>query len=483
MTADVAIIGAGPAALAAADVLAPYSLRLVLVDEQISPGGQIYRQPPRELATGDWRPEKIYSKGRALIARVSGHKGFEWKLGTTALGIVENHGRESSAISGRYSVLLEAPDGAERLSADLVLLATGCYDMPMTFPGASLPGVMAAGGIQIFIKTRQIVPGHRFVFFGTHPLQLIVADQVIRAGGDVVEVIFPQTHSQLLRACVSPGLLAGPFGNLTYFAGVLARLVSKGVRIRFGETVVRALGKAQLEAVAIAQVNSPDGPDSRVVREIPCDRLGVCLGFLAATELARQVGARPRWCGAGGGWVICHDEWMQTDRAGIFVAGEVTGIGGADMALQQGRLAALGMLRARGLLDEGRASSAASRIRRRLRRLERFARVLRRVSDPTTLHSEACPPPDSILCKCEDITVGEFLEFLRANPAVTTAKSAKLGCRVGMGLCQGRYCHYAVTRLMGRILARPESAIGPFTAQWPVKPVRIATLIKAQWDD
>ena len=500
MKTDIAIVGAGPAALAAADVLASFAVDVTLIDEQPAAGGQIFRQPPARFRVTRWLPERIYRPGKALLARVSASERLHWKFGTTVLGVAENRRASVSALSLAgadasarrlsaasaseagasalaYSLTLAGRGAIERLDAEQVLVAPGCYDMPVCFPGSTLPGVMAAGGIQAFVKSQQLIPGGRFVFVGTHPLQLIAADQIRRAGGDVAEVIFAQGFTRFIRASASLDML-GHAGKLAYIAGVLARLRSAGVSVRFGETIVAASGESSLSAVTVARVGASGAIERDSRRQIRCDRLGLCFGFLASSELARQAGVRHRWLGDGGGWVSECDEWMGTNKPGLFVAGEITGVAGADAAMEAGRLAAYGLLRERGLLAPQAAERMAAPIRRRLRRFKNFARRLRAMSDPGWPLLEQMLTADTVVCKCEEVTAGALADFLAKNPAARNANAVKLGCRVGMGLCQGRYCNYYLAQLLARRAGLTPADVGPFTAQWPAKPVRIGSIAR-----
>lgn len=471
MKTDIAIVGAGPAALAAADVLAPFALDVTLIDEQPRAGGQIFRQPPGRFRVASWLPERIYRPGKALLARVSARDNLQWKFGTTVLGVLENRGQLA------YSLTLGGNGKVERLDAGQVLIASGCYDMPVHFPGSTLPGVMAAGGIQAFVKSQQLVPGERFVFVGTHPLQLIVAHQIHRAGGEVAEVVFAQSFARFIHSCASLDVLSQA-GKLGYIAGVLARLRAAGVSVRFGETIIAASGAESLEAVTLAPVRASGQINRDSRREVRCDRLGLCFGFLSSSELARQVGVRHRWLSDGGGWVSECDEWMGTNKPGVFVAGEIIGVAGVDAAMEAGRLAAFGLLRERGLLEAREAERVAEPVRRRLQRLQKFARRLRAMSDPGWPLLQQMLTADSIVCKCEEVTAEALADFLTKNPVVRGANAMKLGCRVGMGLCQGRYCNYYATQLLAQRSGLGPADVGSFTAQWPAKPVRIGSIVR-----
>src|SRR5690606_19372457 len=103
-------------------------------------------------------------------------------------------------------------------------------------------------------------------------------------------------------------------------ARILLRLRRAGVPVLFDRTIRAAEGAAKVEAAAIAHA------DGRDAGRIPCDRIGVCYGFLPSSELARQAGTEARW---DDGWVVPHDGRMRTTVPGLYVAGEITGVAGA----------------------------------------------------------------------------------------------------------------------------------------------------------
>jgi hypothetical protein len=383
----------------------------------------------------------------------------------------------TNSAAGRFTLLVNGITGTRTLMADEVLIAPGCYDLPVIFPGWNLPGVMATGGIQAFVKSQQFVPGKRFLFVGSHPLQLVVADQILQAGGEVAGVLFAQSYTRVFELLKSPAVLLQNPGKFAQMVATLRRLRSAGVPIRFRQTLLQANGEEYLRNVSTA----PIGPDGVIRKdaatEIDCDRLGVCFSFLASAELARQCGADCTWDAARGGWIARHDEWMCSSVPGIYLAGEITGVAGAEVAAEEGRLAGIGCAVALGKISTSRARELSRAPRRQLRRLTRFASVLSKLSWPGMALLDQLVSEPETLCKCEEVTVGTFLNLLKENPHIATASSAKLLSRVGMGLCQGRYCHFALTRLMARHLGMPEGEIGNFTSRFPARPVEISHLV------
>lgn len=480
MRTDFAIVGAGPAGMAAAEAAADYGVHVTLIDEQPTPGGQFLRQPPVGWKVAGWLDGAAYRDGKRLLGRVSADRRPEWFMQTSVAGVFV--AEEGSNDDGRFTLLLEAggDGGTRRLEAGAVLIAAGCFDLPVVFPGWNLPGVMATGGIQAFVKSQQFVPGKRFLFAGSHPLQLVVADQILAAGGSVAGVLFSQSRRRALELLRHPAVMLRASDKLAETAALLRRLSKAGVPVRFGQTVLQANGENKLESVTTVPVG-PDGRfDRAAVEDIDCDRLGVCFGFLSSSELARQAGVACRWEPSRGGWIAEHDDTMASSVAGIYVAGETTGVAGSDVAALEGRIAGLAAAVELGRLDAERARSLMRIPRRRLRQSNRFAGLLAALSWPGHTLFDQLMTDEATLCKCEEVKVGTLRHHLEQNPGMTTASAVKLLSRVGMGLCQGRYCHFALTRLMAGHLGIAEDGIGGFTARFPAKPLAIDSLIRSE---
>jgi len=84
--------------------------------------------------------------------------------------------------------------------------------------------------------------------------------------------------------------------------------------------------------------------------------------------------------------------------------------------------------------------------------------------------------PETVVCRCEEVTAQEVNQFLDAHPYVTDINSIKLACRTGMGMCQGRYCQHTVAQMLASRLGRGIDQVGIYKAQAPVKPVPVAAL-------
>jgi thioredoxin reductase len=443
---DVAIIGGGPAGQAAALQLAALPCSITVLDEQPAPGGQILRQPAVGLPVGEGGD---YPELRAQLQRFR-DLDPDWRGGRSVLGIERT--------GDGFRLIVAGPEGIERLAARKVLVAAGCQDLAVPLPGWTLPGVMAAGGLQAFLKGQKLVPGRRIALAGTHPLMLLIAEQIVAAGGEVAAVAFAQPIGDMLRSGLSnaaAGLRGG--SNLAMAGAAVARLHKAGVPVLTGARLLEIDGDDCVRAVQI------EGRGSRA-----CDAVGLCFGFVPQADLVRAAGVHMRPAGAAGGWAAVVDPWMQTSLTGLYAAGETTGVAGAPAAATGGALAGLAIAQGLGLASAREAARRAAALRRRHRRQLDFAQLLDRFADPSRWWPDV--RPETLACRCENVPF-EALE--RALDQVRTADAAKLMTRCGMGLCQGRNCEPTLLRLLE---ARGCRADPGFAARFPARPVPIGDL-------
>jgi len=432
---ELAVIGAGPAGLAAALAAADAGVSVVLLDGAPEAGGQFYRQTARRLHAR--RPQRLYhawSTWEKLRDRLNEHRS----TGLIAF-LADRHVWHVEATGAGFAVhALLGPEQqtSETVTADALVLATGGYERVLPFPGWTLPGVLTAGGAQAMLKAGLVLPGARAVVAGTGPLLLPVAAGLAAAGTRVAglyDCADPRAFARHASA-----LAANP-DKLVEGAAYAAGLARHGVRIRLRHTIVRAHGRDRLEAVV---VSGPHG----VERRIECDTLAVSHGMLPHTEIAQTLGAALTDAGA-----VAVDEEQCTDIPGLWAAGETTGIGGAALSLAEGAIA--GRSAAAGLRGTARSSSPSSpadvdavRTRRRLRA---FAEVIGAVYAPPPASAWAARIDDeTVLCRCEEVTAASVREAV-SELGATDLRTVKLLTRAGMGWCQGRVCGPGVAGVSG----------------------------------
>ncbi|MFI1710909.1 FAD-dependent oxidoreductase [Streptomyces griseoruber] len=443
-----AVIGAGPAGLAATLAAAGRGVRVVLVDSAAEPGGQFYRQPARGL--GARRPKALHHQWRTwrrlrtgLDARLAA--GQVTYLSERHVWCVE---RESSDFTV-HALLGPEQRESVALRADGVLLATGGYERVLPFPGWTLPGVVTAGGAQALLKGGLVLPGRTVVVAGTGPLLLPVATGLAAAGAKVaalVESADPRAFAHRARS------LVGAPAKLVEGAGHAARLGWHGVPVRVRHTVLEAHGTERLESVTISALDSEGRPVPGSERRVLCDTLAVSHGLLPHTDLADGLG-----CGLDG-VTVRVDEEQRADVPGVWAAGEATGIGGAALSLAEGHIAGRSAAaRLRGTTPDPGAWASAARTRTRLRA---FFAALDGAYAPAA-HWVERVTDGTVVCRCEEVTAGAVRAAVGSLGA-GDLRTVKLLTRAGMGWCQGRMCEPGVAGVAGcapaparRLLARP----------------------------
>lgn len=394
--ADLAVVGAGPAGIAAVVAATRAGRRVALLDAGLTPGGQIWRHAPGKAAPGE---------ARQWIDRLT-NSSFVGLYGTS---VVDLHRADRG--SG-FTLLAERATTACRVDARAVVLATGARERFLPFKGWTLPGVFGVGGAQALLKMGTTVAGKRVVVAGSGPLLLPVAASLSRAGARLALVAEQAAPAAVRRFAISlwrrPDLLRRAVGYRAAFART---------RYATGTWVTAAEGDTQVERVVVT--------DGRRSRTIACDLLCVAYGLVPNTELARLAG-----CVIDRG-VVAVDELQQTSVPGIYCAGEPTGIGGVDVALVEGQIAGSA---ATGITGLDRLFASRSRLRRDAARMEH-------TFVPRDELRVACTD-DTIVCRCEDVSRGAL------DPAWST-RQAKLYTRAGMGPCQGRICGAALEFLFG----------------------------------
>ncbi len=442
---DVAVVGGGPAGMAAAVAARASGASVVLVDEYAAPGGQIWRRAFSEI--GDVAPASLPRDGRELCRRLASSGATV--LSGTSVWAACPPSRPHDGAGPLHTLLVTGPEGETgRILARSVVLATGAYDRPLAFPGWTLPGVLTAGGAQALAKGQGVLPGRRVLLAGSGPFLLPVAKQLRLGGAQVVAVVEATRRREWLAA--APRMAAHP-GKLGAYLGYRARMPTTA--FIWGHVLVRVDGEDAVDRATIAAANDDWSPRRGSEREFEVDAVCTAYGFLPSTDLARTFG-----CELAGD-AVAHDQDMQTTVKGVFVAGEASGIGGADMAVIEGELA--------GACAADLAADVDS-LRRRRSRATSFATILEDLFGRRP-GLAALADADTVLCRCEDVTAGEVDAAGAASPA-----ALKIMTRCGQGPCQGRVCE----RMIAERLGTPAR----FNARAPVRPIPLGALIDAATD-
>jgi thioredoxin reductase len=457
---DLAIIGAGPAGLAAALAASRAGARVTIVDEYVKPGGQYFRQPQAQFQKVNAAIlGKSYAAGRALIAEVAREPNIAIRTGTLVWGAFD-----------RGILELEHGDRCERLASELLIVATGAYERPIPFPGWTLPGVMTAGAAQTLLKAQFVLPGRRIIMSGSGPFQLPVSTQLLKAGAQILEILEALPARAFFRPFPQPWQ---HLDKLWEARGYAATLLARRVPIRFGQAVVEARGDGQVEEAVVARLDGHGRPLAAGRRIVAVDAVLVNNGFIPSLQIPRLLGCETQWDEAGACWVTTCDTDQRSTVATIFVAGEVTGIAGHRAALAEGAIAGLNAAADLGLLPAPERARLLVRPLRARARHQAFADHLKRSFAPRAGLYDMIAA-DTVVCRCEEVTAAA-IQAVAAEWA-GSLRAVKQCTRAGMGQCQGRLCEANVARLVASASGRALQTIGRDTARQQVKPVSLNAL-------
>jgi len=450
----VAVIGAGPAGLRAAQALAEAGLRPVLIDESPEPGGQIYRKPPAPLRTlrsrralygGDWRRAQALDD---MLAALQGR--IELRMET----LVWN----AQARDTGFRLFLRGPDGGDAvLDVSALVLATGAMDRILPVPGWTAPGVWSLGGAQVMLKAQAQVVGKRPVFAGSGPLLYLVAWQYAKAGAVPAAVVDAARFSDKLRAL--PCMLARP------------SLLLQGARMALA---LRRLGVPVLEGAHAERITAaPEGLTLHWRRkgrsgQVQGDAIALGHGLKPERQLADLLGCKAQYDARAGQWRVQTDADGRASVPGLYLAGDMVAITGAHAAEYAGELAARALLRDRGLPDPAPASRPLA-LRGALALQHRFRRGLE-TAFPFPEDRIQALPDETMVCRCEGITAGDLRRAI-ADWQPTDINRLKALTRCGMGRCQSRLCGEVAAGLLAAETGMDRAQAGSLRGQAPVKPL------------
>jgi len=453
---DIAVVGAGPAGLSAALAAANAGARAVVLDEYPEPGGQFYKQLPAEFSVPDRKQlDDDYTKGDALLAAVR-KAGVTLSNETLVWGAFE---------PGELSVMRRGEGGS--VKARKIVVASGAFERAVAFPGWDLPGVMTPGGAQTLVKNQQQLPGKRIVLAGSGPFLLPVAKTLIGAGANIAAIYEATRPREWTRHALR---LWGHWDRIAEGLRYRRVLSEAGLSIQFGRIVVRAEGAEAVERAVVMDCDGEGRPIAGTEHVESCDTLCVGYGFIPSVQLTRLLGCEHRHDALRGGWVPAHGDDMQTSVPGVFVAGEVAGIGGAYAAIAEGWLAGLSAAHELGCTVRTTALHSARRERAARRRFGDLVNAVFALK-PGVFDQIA---DDTLVCRCEEVTAGEIR-------AAVASWGAHVSCikgvtRCGMGYCQGRICGSLLEELTARAAGGARADVGSLSVRPPLKPVRVSEL-------
>ena len=293
-TCDVAVIGGGPAGLAAAlGARRAGAGKVLLVERERTIGGIL---------------NQCVHDGFGLFLYKETISGPEY-----AERLAEDVAREPISVETGAMVLDLSPGRVLRINsragyrlvqAGAVVLAMGCRERTremIEIPGTRPAGVFTAGSAQNLVNLQNLRVGNAAVILGSGDIGLIMARRLVFEGVAV----------------------RGVFEILPWVSGlernVRQCLMDFAIPLELRSTVVEIRGRDRVDSVVVAKVDDALAPVAGTEKVIPCDTLLLSVGLIPENELAKRAGIK--LSPLTGGAVV--DESLMTSAAGVFSCGNV----------------------------------------------------------------------------------------------------------------------------------------------------------------
>ncbi len=442
----VAVVGAGPAGLAAAVCAADGGLTVALIDAGARPGGQYWRHPAPALGADEHSGHHDWRTFAALRARLQAHVDADRirYLPRTQVALLDPGTPFLLHLTPATDDAVQVPD---IVAATDLILCPGGYDRQLPVPGWDLPGVMAAGGVQALLKGSRTLPGKRAVIAGTGPFLLPVATAFAAAGGIVAAVCEANSPARWTRQAHRAAQVPTKGWEALEYVAAFAR---HKIPYRARTVVTRVLGDQEVRGAVLAKTDSTGQVLPGTSREVAADLVAFGWGFTPSLELPLSAGAATR-LDADGSLVVVVDNHQRTTAEHVRAAGEATGVGGAALALLEGELAA------RSLVAEvtGQLLRDGS-LRRRIGRLRAFAHAVHAVH-PIPSNWTQWLTDETLVCRCEEVPAGAVRDAVE-NLGAADPRTVRSLTRVGMGWCQGRICASACACIVAGLTGEAPTA-------------------------
>lgn len=460
---QIAVIGGGPAGMTAAAMAAQAGANVLLVDERSQLGGQYFKQP---LAAGDLRPsdfdDRQYEGGRQLIGRFMA-SGARLMSSARVVGVYEP-----------LDLVVEVGSGTRLVRPQVLIVATGAFEVSYPFDGWTLPGVMTTGAAQTLLRSYRVLPGRRILVAGNGPLNFQFATELLKSGADVVAVIEAAPRPGLTAAGAFTGMMKTDASLAITGLKYLLFLARRGVPLVHGHRIAHVDAKGRGDRPRLlATVECLSGLGS-AAREFEVDAVCLGYGFRPSNEVLRALGClhnmNPKTCALE----TERDVDCGTSRENVLAVGDCSGLVGAAAAQAEGIVAAATALGKLGIPMPVGYRKVLDAARARRRRQAGFQQSLWKLFQPAgSLFANL--DDRATVCRCEGLSMADLNAAMSSLPEATLAGIKRL-TRIGMGRCQGRYCGTTLERIFA---GRKESALDEddlWAPRPPIGQTRVADL-------
>jgi NADPH-dependent 2,4-dienoyl-CoA reductase/sulfur reductase-like enzyme len=459
---DVVIVGSGFSGIVAAGMLAEHGLSVLMVDENLHIGGQLLRKIPDHLGEfPSYSPGYVKKIGFEFVENVK-QKKITIMNRTCLVGIYPGN---RLMMETRRNTILD-------ISGDVLLFATGARERYLPFKGWTLPGVYSTGMVQVSMKSSGVMPAKTMLVGGSGLFLFSVAYEFLKNKGKVLAVL---EHTPMMEKIKLLPQLFHQFSKFAEGGMFLSKLFFSGVPVRYRRKIVEARGNGALEEVVVGKLDTGGKLKQGSEKIYKTEALAVGYGFVPNIEGPQLAGCELEYAEDLSGWIVKVDDALETSIDNILAAGEITGVGGALKSLDEGKIAALTILKKFEKIDEEEYQRKLTKLTKRRKHHLKFAHYfnsLYRYSPGALLDI----PDDTIVCRCEDITIGDIKKGIHCG--YDSPKALKSGMRVSMGNCQGRTCGPMVYDVISAMTGRDLETTGLFNVRPPLKPVSVEALAR-----
>ncbi len=292
---DVAVIGGGPAGMAAAcSAYENGAEKIIVIERDREPGGILNQCIHSGFGLHYFKEELTGPEYAGRFEEMLGKTGARLMLDTMVLKVTQN--REIHMMNPR--------EGYSVISAGAVVLAMGCRERTrgaIGIPGTRPSGVFTAGAAQRYVNIEGFMVGRRAVILGSGDIGLIMARRLTLEGAEVLACIEIMPYSNGLAR------------------NIVQCLEDYGIPLYLSHTITEIMGKNRVEAVKVQRVDESLKPIPGTEMIFNCDTVLLSVGLIPENELTKEAGIKidPR---TKGPFVF---ENMETSAAGIFACGNV----------------------------------------------------------------------------------------------------------------------------------------------------------------
>lgn len=442
---DLTIIGTGPAGMSAAIIASRLGASVLVLDEKAQAGGQIYRNVQNSPLENSAALGKDYTAGKTLVDQF------------TACSAEKQWSANVWHVGDNGEILFSQQQQTYRVTSREILVSCGAMERPFPISGWHLKGVMTAGSAQVMLKSNALVYDDA-IFVGTGPLLYLIVAQYLRLGVRVKALVdttpksnYFQALSHLPKALYQPNMLIKGLG-------LLNEIRQAGIPVYRFAADLTIHGDEHVQSLSFQTGNKK--------HELATSHVFLHQGVIPNLNMTRSIGLEHEWNQQQLCWQPTLNQWGQSSVTNMSVAGDSSGIVGAEGAALMGEVAALNQCYQLNLISKSERDQQAKPKQKKLSQLNNFRTFIDRLYQPQVAH-RIPQNPDTIVCRCEEQSMAQLKQGFEQGAHDPNALKGQTRC--GMGPCQGRQCGYTISELLAQWQHKPVKEIGYYRMRSPMR--------------